>query len=152
MDKRSTGEARGRGAGNAGERPAGLRFPMSRHRLPGAGFTLAYAKGRRARGSSFTVVVRPNDVFERRLGLSVGKRCWKSAVRRNRVRRVFREAFRLEQAELPPGIDVVMIGSTQALVPDLERCRQELRKLSWKAWRRYLEANPEDSGAEGTAE
>lgn len=121
--------------------PRRLHFPMRRHRLPGSGFTRAYAHGRRARGSSFTVVVHPNEGSDRRLGLSVGKRCWKSAVKRNRVRRVFREAFRLEQAELPQGIDVVLVASTPALVPDLPTCRRELRKLTWKAWRRYLEAN-----------
>ena len=86
------------------------------------------------------MVVHPNGGAVRRLGLSVGKRCWKGAVRRNRVRRIFREAFRLSQSDLPTGIDVVLIASTPRLVADLETCRRELRRLGWKAWRRYLEA------------
>ena len=126
---------------------------MARHRLPGAGFQRAYTRGRRARGGSFTVVVHPNGGPVRRLGLSVGKRCWRGAVQRNRVRRIFREAFRLSQADLPPDIDVVLIASTPRLVADLETCRGELRRLVWKAWRRYLEALEEaaEGGPEGRA-
>lgn len=82
------------------------------------------------------------------MGLSVGKRCWKSAVRRNRVRRVFREAFRLVQAQLPQGIDVVLIASTPRLEPDLHLIQSDLNKLGWKAWRRYHEAHPELGSSE----
>jgi ribonuclease P protein component len=42
-----------------------------------------------------------------RLGLSVGRRVG-SAVARNRVKRLLREAFRLRQHDLPPGIDLVV--------------------------------------------
>lgn len=128
--------------------PTDLRFPLARHRLRGAGFQRAYRHGRRARGSSFTVVVHPNGLKVRRMGLSVGKRCWKSAVRRNRVRRVFREAFRLVQAQLPQGIDVVLIASTPRLEPDLHLIQDDLNKLGWKAWRRYQEAHPEPGSSE----
>lgn len=80
------------------------------------------------------------------MGLSVGKRCWKSAVRRNRVRRVFREAFRLVQAQLPEGIDVVLIASTPRLEPQLHIIQDDLNKLVWKAWRRYQEVHPDSGG------
>ena len=48
-----------------------------------------------------TVVVVANDLKVTRLGLSIGKRVWRDAVGRNRVRRVFREAFRVSLPELP---------------------------------------------------
>jgi ribonuclease P protein component len=68
-----------------------------------------------------------------RLGLSVGKTIWKSAVKRNRIRRVFREAFRLAYPELPPGLDVVLIPARPKLVPVLADIRAELVGLVLKA-------------------
>jgi len=116
-----------------------MHFQLRRHRMFPGDFKRAYSLGSRARGSSMTVAVRPNGLEVTRLGLSVGKVCWKSAVRRNRVRRVFREAFRLSLAELPPGIDVVMIGSTPKLEPRLESVRSELVAMVAKALRRFAE-------------
>ncbi len=80
-----------------------------------------------------TVVLAPNELGFSRLGLSVGKRCWKSAVRRNRVRRVFREAFRLSVPELPVGYDLVLVASTPSLLPRLESVRAELIELAGRA-------------------
>jgi len=79
------------------------------------------------------VVAVRNDAGVARLGLSVGKKVWKSAVRRNRVRRVFREAFRLEQHRLPAGFDLVLIPAAPRLQPGLEATREELVRLARKA-------------------
>ncbi|MAF66631.1 MAG: ribonuclease P protein component [Planctomycetes bacterium] len=105
-------------------------------------FARAYRQGSRARGALLRVVVVPNGLEHTRLGLSVGRSVWRHAVRRNRVRRLFREAFRLERHALPPGIDVVLIPAEKALEPTLERTRRELVGLVGKAWRRYGEKNP----------
>ena len=104
-----------------------------------ADFARIYHDGNRARGALMTVVVLPNGGVDSRLGLSVGKRCWKGAVKRNRVRRVFREAFRLSLPELPGGIDVVLIASVPKIEPGLEATLRELRYLVPKALRRYRE-------------
>jgi len=69
---------------------------------------------------------------------SPGKRVWKSAVKRNRVRRIFREAFRLEYPELPSGCDLVLIPAAAALAPELEATRAELVRLSKEAHERSL--------------
>jgi len=96
-------------------------------------FRLAFREGSRARGSNLLVVVRVNGLAHSRLGLSVGKSVWKSAVKRNRVRRIFREAFRLSYPDLPQGLDIVMIAARPGLVPALADCRAELVALSRKA-------------------
>lgn len=85
------------------------------------------------------VAVHENDLGHSRLGLSVGKRIWKSAVRRNRVRRIFREAFRLGQHELPSGLDIVLIPAKPKLEPTLREAQAQLIAMAKKAHRRLLE-------------
>lgn len=50
---------------------------------------------------------------EPRLGLSVSKRVG-GAVERNHVKRLLREAFALESAGLPDGVDVVVVARPEA--------------------------------------
>ena len=125
------------------------RFRPAMHVRSGKHFRRAYSQGSRAGGDLMTVAVVANELAHTRLGLSVGKRVWKGAVRRNRVRRIFREAFRLEYAELPEGYDLILIGSRPRIRPSLADTRRELVRLAHKARRRYLEklAAREEQGA-----
>jgi ribonuclease P protein component len=79
---------------------------------------------RRCSVSSAWLIVygRPNGLPFCRLGLSVSRKVG-SAVRRNRLRRLYREAFRLARAELPVGLDLVLIprGSEEPRLEDLLR-------------------------------
>jgi len=111
------------------------RFPLARHRLLRSDFQRAYKQGRRAQGVGLAVVVLENELGVSRLGLSVAKRHHRSAVNRNRVRRIFREAFRLSLAELPREIDVVMIA-VDSTRPELATTRSELVALVARALRK----------------
>jgi ribonuclease P protein component len=102
-------------------------------------FARVFRIGARARGAVVLVVVAENGLAHTRLGLSVGRVIWKHAVKRNRVRRVFREAFRLSYRELPRGLDVIMIPARPKLDPKLQATCTELVDLVQRAARRLGE-------------
>jgi ribonuclease P protein component len=108
-------------------------------------FARAFRRGSRARGATLVVVIHENERDHARLGLSIGKVVWKSAVKRNRVRRIFREAFRLEYAHLPSGCDIVLIAAEKRLEPELETTRHELVKLARKAHSRLIERREQEA-------
>ncbi|HZZ77542.1 MAG TPA: ribonuclease P protein component [Gemmataceae bacterium] len=69
----------------------------------------------------------PNGLDRLRVGLSVSRKVG-NAVQRNFFKRLYREAFRLTRAELPAGLDLVMLPrSTHE--PTLENICASLRAL-----------------------
>ena len=83
-------------------------LPKSRHlRLPSEFVAVYDAKTRESRGP-LTVYSLRNDLGFPRLGMSVSRKVG-TAVRRNRIRRLIRESFRLLQHDLPQGYDWVVV-------------------------------------------
>lgn len=56
----------------------------------------------------FRVYAAANDAGFSRLGISIGKSAG-NAVHRNRIKRLIRESFRLEQHNIPPNLDYLLI-------------------------------------------
>jgi ribonuclease P protein component len=83
-------------------------FPKPLHLRSPAEFAAVYdAKVRESRGP-LLVYAKPNDVGHPRIGLSTSRKVG-TAPRRNRIRRMLREAFRLMQHDFPVGYDLVIV-------------------------------------------
>lgn len=72
-------------------------------------FRRAFERKRSASDPAMIVYGVENGRDFSRLGISVGRKKIRSAAARNHVKRVLREAFRLSKAELPLGIDLVIV-------------------------------------------
>lgn len=87
-----------------------------RHRLShDKAYQRVFSQGTRASKGSISVFVLGNDLDHPRLGLSVGRRVG-HAVKRNRFKRLIREAFRLHQYDFPcQGVDIVVTAQPHEL-------------------------------------
>jgi ribonuclease P protein component len=94
-------------------------------------FARVLAAGRRAEDQRLIVYVDENHQTQTRLGIRAHRRVG-PAVRRNRIRRLIREAFRLERHELPAGLDVVCIAKAPPQ-PSTADARRRLRLSDYRA-------------------
>jgi ribonuclease P protein component len=69
-------------------------------------FEYVYSRGERLQGDGFTLICRLNTTGESRLGISVHRNI-RGAVKRNRLKRIIRESFRLWREQYPDGADIV---------------------------------------------
>ena len=76
---------------------------------PNYAFRRLYAKGKSVATPLLVVYVRGNGTRGNRLGITVGTKVGK-AVTRNRVRRRLKEIYRLNEARLLSGRDVVIVA------------------------------------------
>lgn len=107
--------------------PPSQRFPRSARLRTKVEFERVFEARNTAGDRWLKVWVLRNEVGASRLGLVVGLRHG-NAPRRNRLKRVIREAFRLSRAELPQGYDIICTPRPGAEL-ELAECRRSLGKL-----------------------
>ncbi len=79
-----------------------LTFPKSARLLTSEGFSTVFDHvDLKVSSKHILILARKNQQNSARLGLIVAKKHVKQAVHRNRLKRIARERFRLEQAKLP---------------------------------------------------
>ena len=92
-----------------------------------------YAQGVWSSSRHFTAIRCINDKETRRLGITVTKKAG-NAVKRNRIKRLIREFFRLNKCLFPIGYDVVVMAKRN--MPSLnyqEACRELTELFTRKA-------------------
>ena len=82
-----------------------------------------------------------NGLPHPRLGCSVSRKAG-GAVVRNRYKRLYREAFRLTHAELPAGVDLIVIPRPSPKPPSLEAVKGSLVRLAGQAARKLEGSRP----------
>ena len=77
-------------------------------------FRRLYAKGKSAVGPAMVLYCRKNGRKENRFGITAGTKLGHAVVR-NKVRRRFREIYRLNEDKLLPGYDIVVVARMRAV-------------------------------------
>lgn len=93
-----------------------------------------FKKAERFGNRSFTVLARKNELQHARLGLAISKKCAKKAVDRNRIKRLFRESFRLNQHTLP-NVDIIAMCKPSAILLDNKEMRNQIES-QWRFMRK----------------
>ncbi len=95
-------------------------------------FKHVYDRKRSASDGVLLIYVCENELAHPRLGVSVSKKVG-NAVVRNRYKRLFREAFRLLQHDLPPSVDLVVIPRSSDDEPSFEAIKESMLELTRQA-------------------
>lgn len=114
---------------------------LQRHRIKSGGdFARAYRRRASVAEGVLVLYGFPNELEHPRLGLSVSRKVGKAVIR-NRWKRLLREAFRLELARLPAGIDLIAIPRGPE-PPSLAELRALLPRLANRVTRRLAKGAP----------
>jgi len=110
---------------NEGQR---LKFPPWRRLRSGRDFERIYALRQRFSTPHLLVFYAKNDGDHTRIGLSVSKRNGNSPVRHH-IRRLIKEAYRLEQHTVPEGYDLICIPKQDGAL-SIQSLRTAFTKLA----------------------
>jgi len=112
-------------------------FPKALRLKTPAEFKAVYDHKKSVSDALLVVYAKENDRPHPRVGLSVSRKVG-NAVVRNRYKRLFREAFRLLQHELPAGLDFILIPRSASGPPTLDAVKASLRRLAGDAARKFV--------------
>lgn len=84
-------------------------FRPHEHVRSPADFRRAFDRRRPASDARMVVHAVENGRDHARLGISVGRKRVRKASSRNRLKRLIREVFRQHKAELPSGVDLIVV-------------------------------------------
>lgn len=106
-------------------------------------FQTVYRMGKSYANRQLVVYILPNKSGERRVGFAAGKRLG-NAVKRNRVKRLLREAYRLNQHHLVSGFDLIIVGRQTIAGEKLSAVQEAFVHLCRRAGIMKKQAGTED--------
>ena len=109
------------------------RFPRCARIRTSAEYQAVFSEGSRVSGAFFRLHLAQGEAFLKpRLGIAVSKRVDKSAVARNRIKRVCRDYFRMHQEQLRAA-EYVLVAKPDAAKAISTQWRADLEKLFHRA-------------------
>jgi len=114
-----------------------FRFPRCLRIRSSHDYERIYQLRQRAGDSQLLVFAAPNELDVTRMGMSVSRRHG-GAVKRMRLKRLLREAFRLTRHDLPSGLDLIVIPRQNSCA-GLDDYKRSLGRLVRKLARRMPE-------------
>ena len=111
-----------------------LRLRGGQRIVSGRRYSAIYAQRRSVADPALIVYAGANELGFSRVGLSVSRKNG-NAVRRNRIRRLLLEAFRLSQDDIPRGFDYILIPR-QPVLDSLAEYQASLVALAKQAARK----------------
>ncbi len=114
--------------GGENGRTGGAAFPKTLRLRRKREFDSVFRNGQPFRNGLFLLLCAANSLEYTRMGMMVGRRFGPS-VKRNRLKRLCREAFRLGRSALPQGLDFVAIPKSSPADYTLEAVSLSFRKL-----------------------
>lgn len=122
--------------------PARLTLPKGSRLRRHSEVRRVFDHGRSAAvGPVVAYVAARDDELPARYALVVGRR-WGDAVRRNRIRRLLRESFRLARPGLPAGFDVLLLPRDPMTGARLTDIRPSVEQAIHTAARRFRREGP----------
>lgn len=117
-----------------------MKFTRDHRLTRQADFRRVFSRPQVTRDDCFKVLRRGNDLPYCRLGLAVSRKACRTAVGRNRLKRLIRESFSAHQQQLASngGLDIVVLPSPLAATI----CNSELRNLLRAHWKRIESPSP----------
>ena len=116
----------------------GFKFTKAQHLRSKSDFERVYALKCKAADGVLLIFAARNAVNLTRIGLSVSKKHG-GAIVRNRLKRLLREAFRLNRDKIPPGLDLIaiplnkqhagLVAYEQSLVKTTQRLDRRLDRM-----------------------
>ena len=86
--------------------------------------------GKRYHTEHFIVFLKQNGLGIARLGVTVSKKIG-NAAKRNRIKRLIRECFRLNKQCFPKGYDIITIAKKDASCLGLRKIEEEFRDIDF---------------------
>lgn len=95
-------------------------------------FKEVYQKGKFLKDATISLKYSKNNLDFSRIGFSIESKYFKTAVERNRVKRILREIFKEKLQNLKPGFDIVVFRKKPGKI-EFSGASQEIQNLLRKA-------------------
>ncbi len=109
-----------------------LGLPRSRILKKKKDFQAVYSRGKSYANRFLVLYVFRSNRFQGKVGFAAGKKLG-NAVKRNRIKRLLRESYRMHQSEIEEGVSLLLVGRKAALAVKCQELEKAFLALGRKA-------------------